>query len=229
MQSYRQRRKKVLIVKIMSWILAVALLLVLVDMQMRPAVKSMAAGQAKLYAVEVMNEAVAEELARERISYDALIKLSRNKDGTVTAIESDMLGMNNLKVGITQAVTEKLSKLGSTDLAIPLGTLFGGQFFSGRGPMVNFRILNIGYPQSEITNRFDSAGINQTRHQVMLRISIKITALVPGYAVSTEAQTNICLAETVIVGIVPGAYTNIEGDQSDTISKINDYAAHDID
>lgn len=225
MRSYQQRRKRAFLFKAMLWVLAVLLALVVLDMQVRPVVKSMAASQARLYAVQVINDAVTEELTREKVSYDSLVKLSHNNEGTITAIESDMLGMNRLKVGITQAVTEKLQNLGDTNLSIPLGTLFGGQWFSGRGPLVDFRIINVGYPQSEITNRFDSAGINQTRHQVMLNLSIKITAIVPGYTASTEAATNICLAETVIVGVVPGAYTNIEGDNSDTISKINDYAA----
>lgn len=207
---------------------AFLLLLVLLDMQIRPAVKKMAAYQARLYAVQAINDAVTEELADRNVTYDSLVKLSKGADGAVTAIETDMLSLNRLKVGVTDAIVQKLRVLESSELEIPIGTLFGGQMFSGRGPAVDFRVLHVGYVQSDIQNKFDSAGINQTRHQLMLNTTITITALVPGYSADTEVTTNLCLAETIIVGTVPEAFTKVTGDESGLISKINDYNASEI-
>lgn len=225
MQSYRQRRKRIELVKIMTIITAILLAVVLLDMKIRPSVETMAAYQARLFAIRSINDAVGEELASKNITYDSLIKLSTTAGGTVTAIETDMLSLNRLKVGITDAVVHKLNGLEAANLKIPMGTLFGGQIFSGRGPSINFRILNAGYVQSDIMNQFDSAGINQTRHQIMLKITIHITALLPGYSANTEVTTNVTLAETIIVGVVPDAFTKVTGDEGSTISKLNDYRA----
>ncbi|MEG0115113.1 MAG: sporulation protein YunB, partial [Hydrogenoanaerobacterium sp.] len=95
---------------------------------------------------------------------------------------------------------------------------------SGRGPMITFHVLHVGTVKSDIQNSFDSAGINQTRHRLILKTAISITALVPGYSSETKVSTNLCLAETIIVGVVPGAFTTVTGDERNNISKINDYA-----
>jgi len=206
-------------------ITAVLLLVVLIDMKMRPSVETMTAYQARLYAIQTINDAVAKELDAEKVTYDSMVKLSTSADGMVTAVETDMLALNRLKVGITNSVAQELKKLETADLKVPMGTLFGGQMFTGRGPLMGFRILHVGYVQSEIINQFDSAGINQTRHQIMLRISININALIPGYSADTEVTTNMCIAETIIVGTVPDAFTKVTGDNGSTISKLNDYRA----
>ena len=225
MQTYKRRKKRAKLIKIMSVITALLLALVLLDIQIRPSVKTMAVYQARLYAIEAINKAATEELSRQSITYSSLVKLNKNEKGEVTAIETDMLELNRLKLGITEAIVKKLNTLSSENLEIPAGTLFGGQIFSGRGPMVGFRILHTGYVESNIQNHFDSAGINQTRHQIMLKTIITITAMVPGYSAETSISTNLCLAETIIVGVVPGAFTSVTGDDGSNISKINDYNA----
>lgn len=206
-------------------ITSLLLALVVIDMQIRPSVKTMAAYQARLYAIEAINEAATGELSRQNVNYSSLVRLSKNENGEVTAIETDMLALNRLKLGITEAIVKNLNALSSQELKIPLGTLFGWQYFSGRGPKVDFSVLNVGYVESDITNIFDSAGINQTRHQLMLDTTISITAIVPGYSAETSVTTNLCLAETIIVGIVPGAFTNVTGGSESDISKMNDYNA----
>ncbi|MEG1952888.1 MAG: sporulation protein YunB [Hydrogenoanaerobacterium sp.] len=224
MQNYKQRQKRANIVKIMIVITSVLLCLVLLDMKIRPAIKTMAAYQAQLYAIAAINNAANEELSHQNVTYSALVRLSKNSEGEITAVETDMLELNRLKIGITEAIVNSLSELEAQNLKIPLGTLFGGQFFSGRGPMITFHVLHVGTVKSDIQNSFDSAGINQTRHRLILKTAISITALVPGYSSETKVSTNLCLAETIIVGVVPGAFTTVTGDERNNISKINDYA-----
>ena len=64
-----------------------------------------------------------------------------------------------------------------------------------------------GYRTSEIENRFDSAGINQTRHQILLSVDVYTSILLPGFTASTKVSNEIAVAETVIVGSVPETYT----------------------
>lgn len=55
-------------------------------------------------------------------------------------------------------------------------------------------------------NNFEQAGINQTLHQVMLDVSVTVYLLIPGETLSTQVDSEICVAETVIVGQVPETY-----------------------
>ena len=60
-------------------------------------------------------------------------------------------------------------------------------------------------------NVFTSAGINQTLHQVMLEVSVQVKLHLPGGTTETLVEAQVCAAETVIVGQVPGAYLELPG------------------
>ncbi|MEG0115112.1 MAG: hypothetical protein RSA00_01675, partial [Hydrogenoanaerobacterium sp.] len=102
MQNYKQRQKRANIVKIMIVITAVLLCLVLLDMKIRPAIKTMAAYQAQLYAIAAINNAANEELSRQNVTYSALVRLSKNSEGEITAVETDMLELNRLKIQLDE-------------------------------------------------------------------------------------------------------------------------------
>ena len=52
-----------------------------------------------------------------------------------------------------------------------------------------------------------AAGINQTRHQILLSVDVYTSILLPGFTASTKVSNEIAVAETVIVGSVPETYT----------------------
>ena len=82
-----------------------------------------------------------------------------------------------------------------------------------------------GYLLTDYENRFDSAGINQTRHQILLNMTMNVTAIVPGYSVTTEVKTSYRLAETVIVGYVPSVLHRSHRGRPLNLSKIFDFGA----
>lgn len=81
--------------------------------------------------------------------------------------------------------------MGKQDIYLSMGTLSGVQLLSGRGPDLNLKVVPSGYMTSEIENRFDSAGINQTRHQIMLKMDMRVLAIIPGYTVATDIHYRI--------------------------------------
>jgi hypothetical protein len=74
----------------------------------------------------------------------------------------------------------------------------------------------MGYVESKMTHHFDSAGINQTRHQIILEMQTTIRTTLPLSASNISVQTNVLLAETVIVGVSPDSFTRIVTDDADT-------------
>lgn len=207
------------------WLAALAGGLWLLDSQTRPVIQTMAAYQARVFATQAMNQAVQQVLDRQQLDYESLVQLSYDQQGQVASIQTDMLRLNQLKADITQAVSQRMQLLKTQSVQVPLGTLLGGQLLSGRGPQVEFKILPAGYTLSSIENSFDSAGINQTRHQLLLDVQVGIVAIIPGYTVSTQVNTNFCLAETVIVGTVPEAFTKITGDDRSSTGQAVDHLA----
>ncbi|MFQ8600158.1 MAG: sporulation protein YunB [Oscillospiraceae bacterium] len=88
-------------------------------------------------------------------------------------------------------------------------------------------MLPAGTVNTQIISQFEEAGINQTNHRIYLKIVCTVTGLIPGYPVNVEVENEFCLAETVVVGRVPESYTHVISDDSELISRLNDYGAQE--
>ena len=106
------------------------------------------------------------------------------------------------------------------ELSIPVGTLTGSSLLAGRGPSIHVRMQAVGSAKASLRNAFTSAGINQTRHQVLLDVSVTMSILLPGFITDAQVTSEIAVAETVIVGGVPNTYTYF----STTPDEVIDYA-----
>ena len=71
-----------------------------------------------------------------------------------------------------------------------------------------------------VDHQFSSAGINQTRHRILLDVDVHVSILLPGLTTYTKVSNEISVAETVIVGGVPDTYTYF----STTPDEIENYA-----
>ena len=49
-------------------------------------------------------------------------------------------------------------------------------------------------------------GINQTLHRIFLNIDAQLSVVIPGVDVTVNTETEVLLAESVIVGKVPDTY-----------------------
>lgn len=189
-------------------IMILAALIFLTNTSLRPVVEEMVSHKTQVYATQLINSAMLEQLEHADFSYDRLVKTARDETGEIKSLETDMLQINRLKSMLGKDIAEKLELSGNQKISIPVGTIIGNEFTSGLGPLIEVRVTPIGYVQTEIYNRFSSAGINQTLHQIMLRVTVQMISVLPGYRVKTETQTSFCIAETVIVGEIPQGYAN---------------------
>lgn len=153
-----------------------------------------------------VNDTVTEVLAENGVDYGGLVTLERDGQGNVTALVSNTAGINMLKAKITNAVVERFADSDITGVRIPLGNLIGGALLSGRGPRINLHILSVTNVTTSFRHEFSSAGINQTRHQILLDVEVTLDVLLGGSAGTDKVVTEVSVAETVIVGSVPNAY-----------------------
>ncbi len=152
-------------------------------------------------------EAVSSAVDSGEIQYKDLISLEKNDTGGVAALVSNMAEFNRLQATITQDILARLGEMSNIELQIPLGTLSGSAFLAGRGPGLSVRMQSTGSCSARFENQFSHAGINQTTHQILLCIDVSVSILLPGFRTSTDVSNSFAVAETVIVGEVPGTYT----------------------
>lgn len=173
-----------------------------------PVMTEMAINEANELVTRAMNEAIHEKLVDGSFRYDELIGLERDINGNISALTTDMTKINTLQASITNEVLWQVGQLTETSMHIPLGNILGGSVLSGRGPNIPFRVLTLGNPSATFSNEFSTAGINQTKHQIMLDLSIDVHILVPGNQSVEIISTQMLVAETIIVGEVPNMLGN---------------------
>lgn len=168
---------------------------------------------------EVMTDTVYEN----RAEYENLVQLERDAEQAVTALRTDGITASHLKIQIARAVHEALDKLEKSEVKIPLGTLLGTDLFIGRGPTIKVGVSGLGNVKADFISAFSDAGINQTRHQMILEVNADIRILTGLGSVDTVASSQIVVADTVIVGHVPEQYTYVNDGEQSLLGKINDY------
>lgn len=221
---HRSKRKKQNCIRLLA-ILVLVGVFVLIDMGIRPMVSAAAASQTQIAVNRLIQRAVLEVLEEDGLRYQSFVALQQNQNGETTALTTDAVLINRLQAQLLEKILQTLQQYREVKLELPLGSLSGSQFLAGRGPTVMLRLRPVGLVKTKIINQFDEAGINQTRHRIQLQVTVDMLSLLPGYRISSQAQSNVILAETIIVGLVPDAYTEVYGGTDDLVGMIQDYGA----
>ena len=133
------------------------------------------------------------------------VSFEKDGDGQISAIVTDTSRVNILSAELLNAIVEA-SDRGDLDLSIPFGNLLGISFFLGRGPVVPVKITMLTSSRVDFRNVLTDAGINQTKHQLLLEVCVDADVLLPWEIRSTQIVTEVLVAETIIVGRVPQTY-----------------------
>ena len=189
------------------WLVALGLVFVLIfiavlERRAAPQIQALADIAAKQQAAEAIAGAVERVLAEERVTYEGLVE--RREENGVKSLQTNAAALNLLRAKINRAV-EKEVRRRRAKLRLPLGALLGSQLFSGQGPSICVRLAMAGDALSDIRSEISGAGVNQTMHRILLDLRVTLAVILPGGARQTEVALTVCLAETLIVGQVPGA------------------------
>lgn len=193
---------------------------------MQPVIMRFAVSTAETIMLNSANEAIINILEKGNITYKDIVNLSNNNDGYVTSLEIDVFQVNNLKSKISGEISRIIEERERYDISIPIGTFFGNSYTTGWGPPVKLKMQITTTAIVDFNHVFKSAGINQVLHIVNVKIDIKGSFVIAGYNKSVSTSTTAIVAQTVIVGKTPDAFTNVIESQTDNTSGlINDYGA----
>lgn len=210
-----------MIILILSLLLMI--FLTFADLRLKPVVINAARSRARLFASDVISRSVDAAVAE---SADSFINVIYGEDG-ISAIETNVTGISRLRADSILNIRGEISDIDRMTLDIPLGNLAGGMLLTGRGFPVRIKLVPIGDVSGEIYSEFSETGINQTLHRIYLRVRVSMNMIVASDTVRLELADDILVAETVIVGRVPDAYTAINRFEIDENEEndLNDYAA----
>ena len=179
--------------------------------RLRPVVRSLAKTQVINIASDLINDAILRQIMEGQIQYDRIVYFEKDLDGRITALKTNMSEVNRLKTDILNLINDEILALDTSDIGIPLGSLFLPELLSGKGPAIPVHILSIRNSDAAFTSAFSQAGINQTLHQLVMVVSVDVSVLVLGQTSSFTVNSEVVVAETVIVGDVPSTYLQTGG------------------
>lgn len=220
--SYRRYIPRRTLVKLLllAVLAAILTLLVVGAGQMRTILTRLATTRVSSTVNRLVSETVNDAVEKGTFQYDRMISFEKDNGGAITAVKSNMTEFNRLQAEILKDVLGKVSEVSTKELSIPIGTLTGTSLLAGRGPGVKVRMQSVGSSTAVLENEFSSAGINQTKHRILLRVDVSVSILLPGFVTATKVSNVITVAETIIVGAVPDSYTYFHsGDGMEEIAK----------
>lgn len=192
-------------------LVAVCLGFLMLRSRYRDVIRDLAETQVKNTTSDLTNDAIAKQIAEGIIQYDRIVYFEKDLDGRITALKTNMSEVNRLKTDILNLINDEILALDTSDIGIPLGSLFLPELFSGKGPAIPVRILSIRNSDATFVSKFSQAGINQTLHQLTMVVSVDVAVLVLGQTSSFTVNSEVVVAETVIVGDVPSTFLQIGG------------------
>lgn len=207
-------------------------LFAVLDHLVTPMIRTASVKRARSVATYVISETVLDVLEDNEVGYDSIISFEKDNSGKIVAVKTNSVLINKLKAELSSEIYNRIKSINPEVLTLHLGSVLNSGLLMGKGPAVKVNITPVGAVTSDFINEFKAAGINQTNHRIMIKINIAFSVLMPFNSVNQTVETTVCAAETVLVGEIPSAYTNVQNigdfDGLDLTGDIVDFGAHDI-
>ena len=222
----RLNQNKKLKLKIVCILLCITVTISFLLYKMHPIIIEYAISVAETIMLDCANEAIVDILEERNVSYNDIVRLTSNSEGYVTSLEIDVYEINNLKSQISSTLSTLIENEEYYNFSIPIGTFLGNTYANGFGPKLKFKMQLTTTAFVDFEHKFESAGINQVLHIIVIKIKIYGSLIIAGFSKTINTSTSAIAAQTVIVGKSPEAFTTvIESETDNTGGLVNDYGA----
>lgn len=224
-----RKNTRLRITRTIIFILIIALVLSLawiyLDFRLRDVAKTFAKSAVKTVVINCANRASSRALQELDISYDSLAIISRNSQGLATSVEINSVEANRLKSYISDEIANEMSKHEAVSFSVPISAAFGMYFTSTQWPKLNYTVHITTTVASNFKSDFQGAGINQVLHQILMTVTLESDLAMLESETEQIATTEFIVAQTVIVGAVPEAFTSVGHATDEVMEDIFDFGA----
>ncbi len=202
----RSKFKTLLFLFFLCLLLTLAGFIMIIDRKADPIILDMAEDKAKNVAMQAINDSVSDAIKWDDDGYKDIVDYRFDAEGNIISVSTNVNETNTLEGNVLDGVTKRIDNSARCPIYIPIGTLLGSDLLTGRGPSLVFYISLSGSARSSIENLFESTGINQTRHQIQIKVEADLSIVMANRRTSTSVDNSIVIGETIIVGEIPEKY-----------------------
>lgn len=205
--KYRRKQKKPTIIIVSSVILLFVAAIVYIRLVVTPVVKTVAEASVRALTVSTVTGAVSEVL-RDEPSFVNMVEYEHDANGDVSDIRVNTSRVNLVVQRSVAQTQSDLTEMKTSGVNIPIGSLSGITFLSGKGPAVNVTVIPVGSVEAKLKSEFIEIGINQTIHKIYLSLDSTVKIIIPGASDVVKSNAEVLLIESIIIGKVPDTYLN---------------------
>lgn len=204
--EYYTKRKNYRFIKIilaiMSVIVIFNILIIFFDKRVLPSVIEISKIMAKNQTLNIINKK-SMEILNDDFNYDEMVKIQKDNDGNINLIQADTVKLNYIAARLSNECNEELNDMKENTVEVPLGWTSNRSVFYRLGPNIKMHIEPIGNITTSYESKFESAGINQTRHKIYLNVTAQIKVKLPISSEDITVTTQVPVSDTIIVGKIP--------------------------
>ena len=182
---------------------------VFIEYRMKYVRSELSAFTAQNCAASAILNGVEETIEDFTMIYSDIVKIDRDGEGNVKSLITDTAKLNSVSNSANRNVDRRINSIESFPVSFPVSALFGDELFSGLGPCLTFYVTLTGTSSTHFENQFESAGVNQTWHRIVLIIEVNTYVIFGGKVDNYSVRNEFCVAENIIVGMTPDAVAHI--------------------
>lgn len=203
MPKYLKTSKKLkLIICLLS---AIAVIYMHFIFNVNPILIRVSNSKVKSFTTVAINTA-AQDVMNSNMAYENLIDIQKDENGKIIFIKTNTILINDIARQTISTAQSKINQLGQKRVEVPIGSLSGITIFSGLGPNIKIKVMLVGVVNMTYRTIFEKAGINQTRHKIIMNMDCKVNIVIPGKKNTISVKSEVLLVESIIIGEVPQIY-----------------------
>jgi sporulation protein YunB len=169
-------------------------------------IKDTATEKIKEVAIFSVNDAVLNSISL--LNYDDLVVYEKDTTGQIALISINSTLSNKINRTVSDLSKNIIENELKDGVPIPVGIFTGIGFLSGKGKNVYLKVFNVQSVVCDFKSKFDDAGINQTLHSLYLDVEVQASLIYNGVDKVIRTNSEVLLAENLIVGKIPEFYLN---------------------
>lgn len=201
-----KQKTNTIIFRIVSVWLLISVVTVICDIKMRPVLETVGGTALKNSLSNVLDRTVNEIVDELGVRYGDMVNIEKNPDGSIGAITLNSSYINGYKADLSDGCSDRLSNFDEMSVPVPMSSIIGLAFFDNPIFNIDVKATIYGFAVTDVTSKFESAGINQTRHTIYLEVKASAHAYMGLVHLNESVDETIILVETIIVGQVPQSY-----------------------
>lgn len=170
------------------------------DARLRPGICAISEGVVRQDLTRMMSDAMAKTMQDSPDTYSVLL---RDESGKPIAAEVLTQQVNRFQVQLLERMNADLCAYTAHSITISLGDASQNALLAGHGPKVRVQLHPVGDIGIEVQSDFTDAGINQTCHRILVKMTATVRMAAPVHSDEVTVCTEHLLCETILVGDLP--------------------------